>query len=246
MNSSNTIIIISHFSEKEKKSNVDWVRKLIELGFHTIVYDHKYSSTNPYYVKENKGREASVYLKYIIDFYDSLQPFTIFLQDEEKSWHHDGSIVDIIKNYEKKIKYHNFNNRCLALIKPNNLFPMMKDYFQKCLESYIGPIEKYGDWTAGYPCCSQFIVHRDYIRKYPKKMYEDMFKYMMDGRHDEKAKGHMFEWTLHLLFDNPFLMHNMTEEKFKKLMEKRERKIEKAKGDEEKVFFDGCRVIVNY
>lgn len=107
-------------------------------------------------------------------------------------------------------------------------------------------MEKYGDWTAGYKCCAQFIVHRDYLRKFPKKMYEDIFQYMMDGRHDEKAKGHMFEWTLHLLYDNPFIIHKMSEDKFKKMMDKRIQKIKEAVGKEEQVYIDGCRVIVNY
>ena len=112
-----------------------------------IVYDHEKHHHHPYYVKENRGREASVYLKYIIDDYDYLHHFTVFIQDDDKSWYHEGSIVT------------------------NDLYPMMKEYFTKYLAPYIGPIEKYGDWTAGYKCCAQFIVHRDIIRKYPKKMY---------------------------------------------------------------------------
>ena len=41
----------------------------------------------------NKGNEASVYLKYIIDFYDNLPEFTFFIHDEEYSWHHSGSTL---------------------------------------------------------------------------------------------------------------------------------------------------------
>ena len=42
----------------------------------------------------NKGNEASVYLKYIIDNYDNLPDFTFFIHDEEYAWHHTGSIID--------------------------------------------------------------------------------------------------------------------------------------------------------
>ena len=244
MNNSNTIIVVSTYSELGK--NLDWIQKFIKKGYHVCLYDHKKSNLNPYYVPENKGREASVYLRYIIDYYDSLQEYTIFIQDDDKSWHHKGSIVDIIIEKEKennsktkKIKYKNLNNRCLSLIYPNDLFPMMKIYFRKYLSPYIGDMSKYGDWTSGYPCCSQFIVHKEYIRKYPKEMYEKMYRYMMDGRHDEKAKGHMFEWTLHLLYDNPFTIHNMSEKEFFEIMEKRKEKIEKNQF----VYFDDCRVI---
>lgn len=51
-----------------------------------------------------------------------------------------------------------------------------------------------------------------------------MLAYMLDGRHDEKAKGHMFEWTLHLMFDNPLTMHKMSPNKYREMMEKRKKK----------------------
>lgn len=242
MNHENTIIVISRHEK-----DMSWTRKFVDQGFHVLVYDHHKHANHPYFLKENKGREASVYIKYIVDYYHYLHTYTIFVQDEEKSWHHEGSIVDLVHNHKgKKDKFFNFNKRCLALIEPNNLYSMMKEYFVKYLAPYIGPIEKYGDWTAGYKCCAQFVVHRDIIRKYPLKMYEDMLQYMMDGRHDEKAKGHMFEWTLHLLFDNPFTIHKMSEKKFQKMMNERKEKIKDFAGREEDVYINGCKLIVNY
>lgn len=256
MNLNNSIVIVSHHTkgrskETKEKRDIGWIGKFIRLGFHTLVYDHDPPAQNSvnklYSVDQNKGREASVYLKYIIDFYDSLQAYTVFIQDDEYSWHHHGSLVKLIKNnIGEEIRFKNLNNRCLSTIMNNDLYPTMVEYFKKCLKPFIGPIEKYGDWTAGYKCCAQFIVHRDEVYKYPKKMYENMFKYMMNASDDEKAKGHMFEWTLHLLFDNPYSAHKMTETEFKATMAERGKKIEQGKKDEENVRFDGCRVIVDY
>lgn len=243
MNQENTIIVVSRY-----KKNVNWTRQLIENGFRVIIYDHEKQNNNPYYIKKNKGREASVYLKYIIDYYDHLTPYTIFLQDEEKSWHHQGSIINhVLSQINKSEKFYNFNNRCLARIKSNKLYPMMEEYFNKYLQSYIGNIEKYGNWTVGYKCCAQFIVNKEYIRKYPFEMYKNMFKYMMNNnKYDEKAKGHMFEWTLHLLFDNPFIIHNMKKEEYDKVIQERVNKIEMASKSEDKVKIDGCRLIISY
>ena len=242
MEQTNTIIVISRYEK-----DMHWTKKFVEHGFRVLVYEHEKIASHPYFVNENKGREASIYLKYIIDYYDNLTPYTIFLQDSEKSWHHEGSIVDLVHHrVGKKDKFYNFNNRCLALIEPNNLYPMMVEYFNKYLAPYIGDIEKYGDWTAGYKCCSQFVVHKNTIRRYPKKMFEDMLAYMLDGRHDEKAKGHMFEWTLHLMFDNPLTMHKMSPKKYREMMEKRKKKINNAVRDKKHVFIDGCRVIISY
>ena len=122
----------------------------------------------------------------------------------------------------------------------------MKEYFEEYLKPYIGPIEKYGDWTSGYKCCSQFIVHRDYIRKYPKKMYQDMFDYMLDGKHKDSVKNHVFEWTLHLLYDNPYSIRGMTKEQFKSEMQRRIQKIQKAAQKEENVYIDDCKIIISY
>ena len=42
---------------------------------------------------KNKGHESVVYLKYIIDNYDSLDEYTILIHCHEYSWHHKGSIA---------------------------------------------------------------------------------------------------------------------------------------------------------
>lgn len=97
MNQENTIIVISRHEK-----DMTWTRKLYDEGFHVIVYDHKKHPNHPYFVKENKGREASAYLRYIIDYYDHLHPYTLFLQDDEKSWHHEGSMVELIREQKGK------------------------------------------------------------------------------------------------------------------------------------------------
>ena len=54
----------------------------------------------------NVGAHASVYLKHIIQKYDTLSEKTVFLHDEEFSWHHTGSIVDLVHN---NVSYDYFN-----------------------------------------------------------------------------------------------------------------------------------------
>ena len=62
----------------------------------------------------NKGNEASVYLKYIIDYYDELSNFTFFIHDEEFSWHHSGSIINKYKEaINSKNTYYNINDKCV-------------------------------------------------------------------------------------------------------------------------------------
>jgi hypothetical protein len=72
--------------------NTDWAYKLPNIT-KFYIYD-KEMPESEYNVPVNKGNEASVYLKYIIDHYDQLADYTFFTHDEEYAWHHSGSIIN--------------------------------------------------------------------------------------------------------------------------------------------------------
>ena len=72
------------------KKNTDWVYNLQRIN-KFYIYD-KETPENEYNIPVNKGNEASVYLKYIVDNYDNLPDFTLFIHDDERSWHHTGSV----------------------------------------------------------------------------------------------------------------------------------------------------------
>jgi len=57
------------------KKNTDWVESLKKYNTQIMIYD-KETPTNIYNIPVNKGNEASVYLKYIIDNYNNLSDFT--------------------------------------------------------------------------------------------------------------------------------------------------------------------------
>ena len=206
MNASNTTVVVSRHHK-----DVSWTQKLTSHGYHVIVYDHHPHQKHPYFVSANNGREASVYLKYLTDYYDSLSTYTVFLQDEDYSWHHRGSVADLVLSREgKRSRYYNLNSKCLGIITTNELWPTMRKFFSRYLAPYIGSIETYGEFTPGIKCCAQFIVHCDKVRAFPRKMYADMLEYALKAPEPKtpnpaKARGHMLEWTWHLLFDNPVL-----------------------------------------
>jgi hypothetical protein len=60
----NTNIVVSRYNK-----NVDFVYKINNgNNINVLIYD-KENSNNPLNIPVNKGNEASVYLKYIIDYY---------------------------------------------------------------------------------------------------------------------------------------------------------------------------------
>ena len=76
----------------------------------------------------NVAHEATSYLYYILQNYESLPPNVIFIHDENGSWHHEGDITDNlekwIKEYEKEGGYYEFNN--MKIEKPKDYHPMQK------------------------------------------------------------------------------------------------------------------------
>lgn len=201
MNPSNTLIVISRYER-----DTAWTRRFTDKGFITLIYEHgeKGSPNNPYNLGINKGKEAAAYLKYIIDKYDSLPTYTVFLHDKLFSWHHQGDLVDLVlSNVGSKKKYYNFNNKLCSTVK-NPVWKEIKWYFNKFLAKYIGPIETFGDWTVGNLCCAQFICHKSKILQHPKKMYQDLYKWIISTDMDYQLTGRLLEWTWRIIL-NPEL-----------------------------------------
>ena len=125
---SKTNIVVSRYNK-----DVEFVYRINNnKDINVMIYD-KENPNNPLNVPVNKGNEASVYLKYIIDYYDDLPDFTFFIHDEEYAWHHSGSIID---KYDEAMKsnlmYYNINDRAgwnrTDLIPPETYVELLKFY----------------------------------------------------------------------------------------------------------------------
>jgi hypothetical protein len=194
MNTLNTKIVISRFNED--KSFIE------KLDFITILYE-KEQPGYKYNIEKNKGNEASVYLKYIIDNYDNLDEYTIFIHCHEFSWHHIGSIIDII-NRNKNIHHTltNLNNQMLG-----NMGDLDKDdtdigtYFRSYIRPAVGPYVLYPNFTSGVLACAQFIVHKNNILHHSKLFYQKIFDWLMDTHLSNFWNGRYLEWTWDLFWN---------------------------------------------
>lgn len=200
---SKTNIVISRY-----RKNVDFINKLNceSENINIMIYD-KVTPSNPLNIPVNKGNEASVYLKYIVDFYDDLPEFTFFMHDEEYAWHHTGSIID--KYYEAKNSnklYYNVNDKCLwdkcEIIKPN-IYKILLQWYDKFIEPYIpfARVPNNKDFTYGYRGSAQFLVHRDIISKLPKKFYQDLYDWIITTHLKNSLSGRYLEFTWHIFWD---------------------------------------------
>lgn len=197
MNPANSIVVVSRWQQPTA-----WTQRLVEKGYKVLLYEHGTNVNNPYNLPNNVGKEASVYLRFIIDYYNFLPSYVIFLHDEEYSWHHQGKIADLVLEAQgQRHKYHNFNKVRQCSIKKNEWWKHISAWFDQYLAPFIGPREKYGDWTMGQRCCAQFLVHRDRIHQFPKTFYEDLYGWIMTTPLDSEISARFLEWTWFLLFD---------------------------------------------
>lgn len=177
------------------KEDFTWTQRLRELGYSVLIYT-KGDATSRTSVPVNKGNEASAFLKYIIDYYDILPEYSIFLHGEEKSIHHEGSLIDILEAARgHRCVYKNLNNYKLGAF-----FLPMIPWCDEFLAPELGPIEAYGDWTQGHDGCAQFIVHRDAIRLRSRQFYSRIYDWLLVTPLENYLNARYLEWTWHLIF----------------------------------------------
>ena len=183
MDPKNTIIVSSIY-----KTPIPWADRLREMGFEVRPYT-KEDPTSPYNVPKNIGNEASAYLKYIIDNYESLPEYSILLHDHEYSYHQEGSIIDAISSQIGTTKlFWNFNKVAGAEFylynqynpdRTINTYNVLISLYNEFLEPYCGDICQYGEFIFGQKLNAQFLVHKSLILARPKIMYENIYNWMM-------------------------------------------------------------------
>ena len=154
----------------------------------------------------NKGNEASVYLKYIVDHYDQLSEYTFFIQDEEFAWHHSGSIIDKFREaLDSNKKYYNINDLA-HWDKPNlippHLYQILLQWYAEYVEEYI-PLSKVpntDDLIYGHRGAAQFLVHQDLIHGLPKVFYERLYNWIITTELPNYVSGRLLEWTWHVFW----------------------------------------------
>jgi hypothetical protein len=184
------------------KKNVDWIYKLKIIN-NFYIYD-KETPENKYNIPVNKGNEASVYLKYIIDNYNNLSNFTFFIHDEEYAWHHSDSII---QKFEEAIRsnklYYNINDKCvLGSIVSNEWYKDILHWYTIYIEKYI-PMNSLPnkDWTLNYRGSAQFLVHKSLITNLPLEFYKNLYNWIITTPMPNNKSGRFLEYTWHLFFE---------------------------------------------
>lgn len=192
-------IVTAHWEE-----DLEWLKK---SKWPVVLIDKEGASASwltPQHVIPNVGREASAYLKYIIENYDNLPDHVAFIHGHEEAHHHfhDRPLLEVIEG----ANIHNF-----GFISLNNFFAEYPFADEDVANGGFIEIEKFWDkfklpmkkpphlLIMHVPHCAQFIVARDRIRRHPKTLYEFWYKTIMDEPENTKWPYH-FEAVWYLIF----------------------------------------------
>ncbi|KMP05232.1 hypothetical protein CIRG_04913 [Coccidioides immitis RMSCC 2394] len=196
-----------------KSDNTSWVGEHLP-DWQAKVYvadDPKAQLTVPL----NKGRESMVYLTYIIDHYNHLPDYMVFIHGLRYQWHNDDPIYDgvpILRNlrlpYVKSVGYAPL--RCTWVPGcPAELHPLNPT--EKGLPTRVAAERAYASAfktllpnesvpkEVGATCSSQFAVTRERVRRRRKSDYERMRRWLMNTDLEDEISGRIMEYAWHII-----------------------------------------------
>jgi hypothetical protein len=196
----------------QKKDNVTWLSDYL-LDWHKSIYvvDDKHA---PLTVDVNKGREANVFLTYIIDNYEYLPGNIIFHHAERFQWHNDNPDYDALPllqrfrfDYLKEQGY--VNLRCVWILGcPAEIHPVRDEsapvpgapinarHIYRPAFAELFPDLPMPD-QVGVTCCSQFAVRRETIWKRPRSEYARYRDWLINSPLEDGLSGRVLEYSWH-------------------------------------------------
>nr|OQO17847.1 hypothetical protein B0A51_15509 [Rachicladosporium sp. CCFEE 5018] len=206
---------------KTLEEDTDW---LFHGGFNEsyglFIYTMSRDDPEPGYLRPHttQGREAAAFLSYVIDYYDVLPRYSIFVRGGDPQRHNDLLYLNsqLLPNLRlaaiDAAGYVNLrcdtNPGCPVAVTPH-------DFTKEDAAKKLDPRAKFAAIYAelfnvsiaevptriGGVCCAQFAVHRDRIRQRPKSDYVRMMHWMATTRqNDTFGVGWVMEKLWHVVF----------------------------------------------
>ncbi|CAG8247630.1 unnamed protein product [Penicillium olsonii] len=162
-------------------------------------------------VDQNKGKESNTYLKYILDNYDKLPEYMVFLHAHQYSshvefWEQDNvlTVQRLQLDYLRKAGY--VNLRCdWSPGCPDEVQPFRQMAGRTTELAFAGAWMRIFNNTdvpemVATPCCAQFAVTREQVLKRPRSDYENYHHWLMTTELDDETSGRVFEYLWHIIF----------------------------------------------
>lgn len=152
---------------------------------------------------ENVGREGHTYYQYIVDHYDDLDDYTVFLQGNP--FDHSPNIIQVLRDYFEERKTCSGFQHVSECIRQTNIskcplwhkVPMQRVYNRVFHRAKQPIIENKQGWFS-FGCGAQFIVSREYIQARPREFYMKIVKLLEYS--SDPIEGHAIERFHTLIF----------------------------------------------
>ena len=208
---------------KTRQDDIRWTRTLDPEKFASFVYSMDAWPESQYLQPRSlRGREAAGYLSYILDHYDALPQFSLFIHAGRYQWHNDLFLankpddqlltlqnlrlaaIDAKGYVNMRCKHHPGCPVALNLRGPNKeksqSWVPNADFVQVYTELFNVSRDDAPDHLAS-ACCAQFAVSRQRVLERPKEDYEHMLRWTQEtDLLNDYAIGWMFEKIWHVLF----------------------------------------------
>jgi hypothetical protein len=207
-------LVIAQLQEEDTSWVNSLVREDIYLSSAIYVVDN---TSAPLTVPLNKGHEVMVYLTYIIDHYYSLSDISMFMHAHQITWHNndflDSDSAKMVRRLRSQHVLQNgyMNLRChLDPGCPDHIHPYVgkdsDDILNVPEAAVIG--KAWGQLFPGspvplvlsQPCCAQFAVSAEQIRKVPLERYLESRHWLLATELDDRLSGRVWEYVWQWLF----------------------------------------------
>ena len=191
------IIVTTHFRE-----DLTWLRdaKVPVVVCTKVGADEPAIPAEKRCMLPNKGREASTFLKFIVEYYYDLPRRVAFVHGHETSYHQlmPWSILETIDRVKLQYGYVNINNKDYSHKSSydGKNHVLLRQLWHEHFAPYLGRDEPEDLHQA---CCAQFVVSRDRIQSLPKRAYEHWLGMFFDD--EIYAKYDCNEWNLAVVFE---------------------------------------------
>lgn len=194
-------LVVAHYDE-----DLSWLDR-IDRSVYEVVLVSKTRKDADIYCPVNKGHEASAFLEFMVHYYDRLHEFCVFVHGHDESWHHTGSMVDLVHSlppFERT--YKNINNRVpnTFVIKAQEI-PFGPDteleyglkLWRGTSRHVFAPLEVEAfPHTFRARICAQFYAHRSCIHRHPREHYAMwLHRIYINTIMDDKQLACVFEWS---------------------------------------------------
>ncbi|KAF1973284.1 hypothetical protein BU23DRAFT_554270 [Bimuria novae-zelandiae CBS 107.79] len=201
---------------KTEKEDLRWLQgKIPEAKLVAYEVDNPNAE---YKVPKNKGREAMVYLSYMIDHYHDLPDTVVFLHAHRHAWHNNNLLMqDALAmlrrlNHDRVARMGYMNVRChhepgcpdwIHLDRPGGDFDFFNKpeeiYWRKSIWEELHPGAAIPQSLSGV-CCAQFALSGDRIRQVPIERLLHYRKWLLNTAMDDTYSGRVFEYIWHYIF----------------------------------------------